>query len=61
MLFRLLDRLVMLICGAMSIREVMAFPKNQKAQCPLSRVPSGVDKPQLDDLFIVSVATEAEK
>ncbi|MDR1885698.1 MAG: aspartate--tRNA ligase [Synergistaceae bacterium] len=56
-----LDRLVMMICGAKSIREVMAFPKNQKAQCPLTGAPSGVDKPQLEQLYILSSAPERDE
>ena len=51
-----LDRMVMAICGAKSIRDVMAFPKNQKAQCPLSGAPSRVERNQLDQLFIISTA-----
>ncbi|MDQ3313622.1 MAG: aspartate--tRNA ligase [Verrucomicrobiota bacterium] len=45
-----LDRMVMLICGAASIREVMAFPKNNRGLDLMSHSPSGVDARQLRDL-----------
>jgi aspartyl-tRNA synthetase len=47
-----LDRLVMLMAGAASIREVMAFPKTQTAACPLTSAPSAVDTGQLIELGI---------
>ena len=47
-----LDRLVMLMAGAKSIREVMAFPKTQTAACPLTQAPAPVTETQLRDLNI---------
>ncbi|MBX3704936.1 MAG: aspartate--tRNA ligase, partial [Steroidobacteraceae bacterium] len=47
-----LDRIVTMMAGAESIRDVIAFPKTQRAQCLLTQAPSPVDEKQLRELHI---------
>ena len=53
-----LDRIVMLITETTNIRDVIAFPKTQRAACLLTDAPSKVEKDQLDELKIISTHKE---
>ncbi|MFA5039346.1 MAG: aspartate--tRNA ligase [Candidatus Omnitrophota bacterium] len=50
-----LDRILSLVFGTESIRDLIAFPKTQKAVCPLSQAPSEVSEKQLKELWIKTV------
>ena len=56
-----LDRIVTMMAGAESIRDVIAFPKTQRAQCLLTQAPSPVDEKQLRELHIRLRSSDANR
>ncbi len=55
-----LDRLAMVLAGAESLRDVIAFPKNASARCPVTQGPSEVTQKQLDELHLQVVKKTKE-
>ncbi|MBQ3032384.1 MAG: aspartate--tRNA ligase [Anaerotignum sp.] len=56
-----LDRIIMLMSGATSVRDVIAFPKVKDASCPMTAAPGLVEEKQLDELGIAIKVVETEE
>ena len=56
-----LDRIAMLLCGCDLLRDVIAFPKNTSATCPMSKAPTPVADVQLEELGIGVKEYESNK